>query len=861
MTFKPEKEDSEKLVNSCKKINMNNKFLKSSIIFYILGVFSLMSFSQNIPNIDYKNPKEFEIGGIKVSGVQFIDHSIILMIANLNVGDKITVPGEEISNAVQNLWKQDLFGDVQINISNVTGKFIFLDIILEEKPRLSKFSLNGIRKSESTDLREKLKIQQNDVVTENLLKTSLRIINNHFISKGFLNSKVTYKKTVDTTKTNSVILDFYVAKGEKVRIKEIIVEGNNFFSDNKIKRNLKNTKEIAFWRVWKPSRFIKSDFQEDIKNLISKYNNFGFRDVRIAKDTLIKVSPNHLNLKINIEEGNQFFIRNIDWHGNTKYSDVELSQRLRVNKGDIFNQKIINSNLFASIDETDIHSLYMNDGYLFFSARPVETIIGEDSIDLDIMIYEGPQAHINRVSISGNTRTNDHVILREIRTKPGELFNKSNLMRTQRELHQLKYFNQEKLNVNFDPDPVAGTVDLEYIVEEVSTDQFELSGGWGLGRLVGTVGLSFNNFSLKDMLKRSAWSPIPSGNGQTLSIRAQSNGIYFQSYNLSFVEPWLGGKKPNALSLGVYHSVMSNGVTSRRDGTVDEQGNKFNRSAMKVTGLSLGLGMRLAWPDDFFVLFQNISYQYYDVLRFTDFIFPTGYSNNINYSVTLSRNSIDAPIFPRTGSNISLTAQLTPPYSLFSARDFSQATQQEKVKFLEFHKWKFNSSFFTRLAGNLVLNTRVRFGFLGYYNEDIGLSPFERFWLGGDGLSGFSLDGRELIGMRGYSNNSLTATNAFGTKIGGTIFNKYTMELRYLISPNPSATIFVLGFAEAGNTWLGVETFNPFNIYRSAGVGVRLSMPFFGLIGLDWGYGFDDVPGSPNAGRSQFHFSINNSID
>lgn len=840
---------------------MKIKFAKTLMFLIFFGTTITLTVSQTLPRVDYKNPRQYEVGGVTISGIKHIDHSIILMIANINVGDNISVPGEEISKAVESLWKQGLFGDVQITATGVQGNFIFLDIYLEEKARLSKFALKGISKSESTTIREKLKIQQNDVVTDNLLINSERIIREHFVSKGYLNTKVSVESAIDTTKNNSVILEFLVAKGEKVKINKINIEGNNHFSDQKIKRTFKNTKEHVLWRVWKTSRFIQKDFEDDKRKVISKYNNDGFRDARIVSDSINKVSANRLDISIKIEEGNQFYFRNINWHGNTKHSDDDLNLRLRIKKGDIYNQRVIDNNLYTSMDGTDVHSLYMDDGYLFFSARPVETIVNNDSIDLDIMIYEGPQAYISRVTITGNTRTNDHVILREIRTKPGQLFNKSNLMRTQRELYQLKYFNQEKLNVNFNPDPVSGTVDLEYIVEETSTDQFELSGGWGLGRVVGTIGVSFNNFSLKDLFSKSAWSPIPSGNGQTLSIRAQSNGIYYQSYNISFTEPWLGGKKPNALSFGVYHSIMTNGISNKKDGTADGRGNIYERSHMKVTGVSLGLGMRLKKPDDFFILYQNLSFQYYDVLKFTDFIFPTGYSNNLSYSISLSRNSIDAPIYPRTGSDISLSTQLTPPYSIFSKTDFTQATEQQKVKWLEYHKWKFNSSFYTRLAGNLVLNTRARFGFLGFYNEDIGLSPFERFWLGGDGLSGFSLDGRELIGMRGYSNNSLTATNKFGNKVGGTIFNKYTMELRYLISPNPSATVYVLTFAEAGNTWMGLDKFNPFNVHKSAGVGVRLFMPFFGLIGLDWGYGFDQVPGNLNAHKSQFHFSINNSID
>ena len=455
------------------------------------------------------------------------------------------------------------------------------------------------------------------------------------------------------------------------------------------------------------------------------------------------------------------------------------------------------------------------------------------------------------MTIRGNTKTNDHVVIREIRTKPGQLFNRSDIIRTTRELAQLKYFNAEKIVPDIIPNPTDGTVDIEYSVEETSSDQLELSGGWGAGRLIGTLGVSFNNFSTRNFFKKAAWQPLPSGDGQKLSVRVQTNGIYYQAYNASFTEPWLGGKKPQALSVSVYYSSQTNGLKK----------SDASRQAINILGASVGLGIRLKWPDDYFMLYNEIGYQHYSLKNyFSSFSFSDGTSNNLNYTVTLSRNSIDAPIYPRSGSEISLMLQLTPPYSLFKNEDYSKLSDEQKYQWIEYHKWKITASVYTKVAGNLVFSARTKFGFLGSYNKKIGIPPFERFYLGGDGLSGYSLDGRELIALRGYTNNSLTPKDKVGNLVGGSIFDKFTLELRYPVSLNPSATVYVLGFAEGGNAWSNFKAFNPFDIYRSAGVGVRVFLPMFGILGLDWGYGFDNIP-NVGKGGSQFHFSINQSID
>jgi len=815
---------------------------------------------------DYSNPKEYELGGITISGVQFLDNNIIIMLTGLSVGDKITVPGDKISNAIQNLWKQGLFGNIECTVTKIHENTIFLDFKIEEKPRLSRFTFNGIKKSEADNLREKIKLTKGDVVTDNTIIRTKDIIKNYFIDKGFLFTDVDIAQKKDTSASNSVILSINIDKKSKVKINAINFSGNTPYKSNIIKRfkgkdeylseatlrrSMKDTKQKNFFRIFKASRYLESDFETDKSNIIDKYNELGFRDAIIAFDTVYKHDEKSINIDISISEGHKYYFREINWVGNTKFSDSYLSNVLGIKKGDVYNQKYLDSRLYMSQESVDISSLYLDDGYLFFSLTPVEVNVDKDSIDLEIRIYEGKQAKIKRISIVGNTKTHDHVILREIRTKPGQLFNRSDIIRSQRELLQLGYFNQETLGVNPKPDPSDGTVDIEYTVEETSSDQVELSGGWGAGRVVGTLGVSFNNFSFRNFFKKGAWAPVPSGDGQRLSLRAQSYGVGFQSYNLSFTEPWFGGKKPNALSVSLYHSIQSNGLPKSDD----------NREAIAINGISVGLGKRLTWPDDYFTIYHTIGIQNYEVDNyFSSFSFSDGNSNNLSYSVLFGRNSIDAPIYPRTGSENVLSLQLTPPFSLLSNKDYTTLSDQEKYKWIEYHKWKFSTSWYTKLAGNLVLNMRSKFGFLGLYNRNIGISPFERFYLGGDGLSGFSLDGREIIALRGYANNTLTPRGNFGY-IGGTIYNKYTMELRYPVSLNPMATIFVLGFAEAGNSWEKFKDFNAFQVKRSAGVGIRIFLPMFGLLGLDWGYGFDEIPGLPTANKSQFHFSIGQSID
>ncbi|MBP7496613.1 MAG: outer membrane protein assembly factor BamA [Bacteroidales bacterium] len=826
------------------------------IIYSILLLFSVNTFAQvNLgedTQVDYSYPKVYELGGITIAGSQNLDNNIIISLSGLTIGDNIEIPGDKITKAVNNLWKQGLFEDVKIYITRLIGNTVFIEIYIEEKPRLSKFAFKGIKKAEATKLKDKIKLTKGDVVTEHLIMTTSNSIKNFFSDKGYINTTVNIIQKVDTTNTNNVILNIIIDKKYKVKINLINIEGNSALSDNKIKRTLKKTKEKKLSRIFTASKYDEKLYNEDKLKVIAKYNELGYRDAKIIKDSVYRFNDKRVNIDLILYEGPKYFLRNLSWVGNTKFSDNDLSTVLKLKKGDIYNEKKLEANLYMNPDGQDISSLYLDDGYLFFNVTPVEVNVENDSIDIEFRIYEGKQARIKRVYITGNTKTNDRVVLREIRSKPGDLFNRSDIIRSQRELAQLKYFNSEKIAINPKPNALDGTVDIEYAVEETSSDQVELSGGWGGGRIVGTLGLSFNNFSMKNIAKKDAWRPLPSGDGQKLSLRAQSNGRYYQSYSASFTEPWLGGKKPNSFSVTLYHSVQTNGLLK----------NDEDRQAIYINGVSLGLGKRVKWPDDFFSIYHELSFQHYELDNYYSvFSFGNGFANNLSYNAVVGRNSIDAPIFARSGSNISLSVKATPPYSLFNNIDYKTASDQQKYKWLEYHKWNFNTSWFTKLAGNLVLNTRTKFGFLGMYNRNIGIAPFERYYVGGDGLSGYAIDGREIIALRGYTNYSLTPQNAAGYQIGGSIFNKYTFELRYPISLNPMATIFVLGFAEAGNAWSKFSQFNAFNIKRSAGFGVRIFLPMFGLLGLDWGYGFDKVPGSNVPSKGQFHFSIGQSIE
>lgn len=814
-------------------------------------------------SFDYANPKEFDIGGITVSGTDYLDKNTLILISGIGIGDKVQVPGDRFSKAIESLWKQGLFEDVKITATKIQGKNIFLDIHVVERPRLSKFSFKGIKKSEADDIRDKIKLIKGKVVTDYLLASAVNTIKEHFVDKGFQNTAVEIKQEKDTTAglKNSVILTIIIKKGDKVKIQDIFVKGNHSVSVRKIYRTMKDTKRKRWFNLFNPSKFLEENYEKDKQKIVEKYNQKGYRDARIVKDSVYKVDLNRVAINITIDEGKKYFFRNISWVGNTKYSSKELNAVLGIKKGDVFDQALLDMRLSMNPNGADVTSLYMDDGYLFFQVTPVEVLVENDSIDFEMRIYEGKQAIINKVTVTGNLKTNDKVIMREIRTRPGQLFRRSDIIRSQRELAQLGFFNPEKMNINPVPNPVTGTVDIEYEVEEKPSDQAQLSGGWGGGRVVLTASLIFNNFSTKNFFKEGSWRPLPSGDGQKLSISAQTNGKYFQSYNISFTEPWLGGRKPNSLTTTLYHSIQNPTGLPKSDA---------KQSLFTVSGVSLGLGKRLKWPDDYFSVFHEPNYKYYTLKNYSLFKdFQNGYANNFNYRFVVSRNSIDKPIFETRGSQITFTALLSPPYSLFNNVNYQELSAADKYKFLEYQKYKFTAAWFTSLTNkkasegketrNLVLYTKFGFGLLAPYNKQRGLSPFERFYMGGNGLTGYNIDGREVIALRGYEDNALNPVDGQGNALGTTAIAKYTMELRYPLTLNPQATIYTLAFAEAGNTWLTGKQLNPFDVKRSAGVGIRIFMPFFGLLGFDYGWGFDKAPGQqyiPGKPHGKFNFII-----
>lgn len=838
----------------------------------ILTQYSIL-FSQNdlktpIKSIDYSNPKEYEIGGVTISGIENLDANVLLYVANLEVGKKIIIPSDAISKAIKKLWEQGLFSDVEINITKIINDKVFLDIYLQERPRLARYSIQGAKKSEVDDIRDKIKLIKGAQITDNTLLISERVIKEYFIDKGFFNVKVDITQAPDSIFPNSVSLKFLINKGKRIKINEIVFSGNNLIGKEKkwynkyrddatladvlLRRSMKETKQKTWYNVFKASKYIPEKFEEDKKNILSRYNELGYRDAKIIYDSISTNDDKTINLYIGIDEGRKFYFRNISWLGNTKYNSEFLTQVLGIKKGDVYNAKFFEEKLFH--DPLGVMSLYQDNGYLFSNINPVEILIENDSIDMELRVYEGKQAKINRVEIAGNTRTNDHVIMRELRTRPGALYKRSEVQRTIRELAQLGYFDPEKLNVDFQPNPSDGTVDLEYVVEEKPSDQVELSAGWGGGFLVGTLGLTFNNFSLKNIFNFKSYRPLPSGDGQKISLRVQASGLWGQYYSFSFAEPWFGGKKPNSLTTSVYHSTQSNAYSVK-------DADSTQSYHFKMTGAALGLGHRLQVPDDFFTLYTELGYRHYNIRNYSLFpVYKTGRSHNLSLKSVLGRHSSGPnPIFPTAGSSLSFSIELTPPYSLFNGKVYSDdMLMTERYKWIEYHKYKFTGQWFNTLLGSkdgssraLVLMTKLEFGLLGMYNKKVGASPFENFQLGGDGLTGYNgYYGSENIGLRGYENNSLTP------KGGGNIYDKFSIELRYPLSLSPTMTLYALCFVEAGNAWSAIENFNPFDVKRSAGVGVRIFMPMIGLLGVDWGYGFDEIPGNPKASKGQFHLVI-----
>lgn len=845
--------------------------IRRIILFSILTVFGIFQLkaqstdSLHVPEVYYSSPKSYEIAGIVVSGVgEHYDSETLVQYSGLKVGEEIKIPGDVITKAIKKLYGYGLFSDVAIFIDRIEGDKVYLNIRLAERHKLSRINYIGLKKSEETKLKEKVNWLPGTQVTDNQIANLKRIVERYFKEKGYYNTDIKILRRDDPTNENFVILDVSVERNNKIKIEDIIIAGNQEVKAGKLKRAMKKTKEKSLVNLFKSAKYIEENYEEDKYNLLDKYNELGYRDAAILSDSVEQVSPNRVKIHLNVEEGNKYYFNNITWVGNTVENTENLAKLLNVKKGDVYNKKYFDERLTTDEDAV-ANIVYLNNGYLFYHSMPIETVVGGDSINVEIRIVEGPQATINRVNISGNDRTHEHVIRRELYTYPGELFSREDIIRSIRELSQLGHFDPEQLQQpDILPNPETGTVDIGYKVAERANDKIEISGGWGAGMIIGSLGLTFSNFSMRNIFNWDSYRPLPQGDGQTLSLKAQTNGKYYTSFSVSFREPWLGGKKPNSLSVSAWYSRQTGYSRSYYNSYyVNSAKDQYDDSQLMTTfGITAGLGRRITWPDDFFSMYTEVSYQRYTLKNWPYYIMSNGNSNNLSFAITLQRSSIDNPLYTRRGSDFSLSVSFTPPYSLFSDENYGSANikDREKYRWIEFHKWKFKGRVFMPLDKNekLVLYTGVQYGYLGYYNKD-RRSPFEGFEMGGDGMSGYSLYGREYVGLRGYENGSLTnAGSSFlaPSASDASLYTKLTMELRYPISLSQSATIYALAFLEAGNSWYEIKDFEPFNLYRSAGVGLRVFLPMFGLLGLDWGYGFDSVPGRPGASGSQLHFVL-----
>lgn len=803
-------------------------------------------------NLDYFSPKEYVIGGTTLSGAKYLDTATIIILSKLTKGEMITLPGEATANAIKNLWIQGLFDDVKLNVSRIVGDTVYFDIEVVELPRLTSFDIIGVGKSQKTDLNEKLAEKSGKtIINDNLYNFTNAVIKKYMLEKGYFFTKIDYKSKPDPNQENSVILEVLIDKGKRVKVHEINFTGNKEFKSSKLRKFLKKTKQQAFYKVFGSGKFSKEKYEEDKLKLVAKMQEKGYRDAAILKDSIYPYSDKAIGIKLDVYEGPKYYFGNVTWVGNAKYRTSDLEKIFGIEKGEIFSEEKLEAKLRNSAAGDDVSSLYLNDGYLTFQIDPVQTKIHNDTVDLEMRIYEGPQYTNNKISVVGNTITNDRVVIRNLYTRPGEKFSKADLVRSVREIGQLGNFDESKTNPMPKPNPSDGTVDIVYTVEEKPSDQIELSGGFGGGRVIGTLGLTFNNFSLRNIFNGEAYKPLPKGDGQKLSLRGQTNGKFYQSYSFSFSEPWFGGKKPVSFGLSAFTSLQSSGGLSS---------GITNPYKIRLNGMSVSLGRKLKWPDNWFSLVHSVNLNQYILDNYPGYLFSTGTSYNLNLTQEIARDSRNHNIFPTGGAYLKFTVQATPPYSLLNNVNYAIASDKQRYRFTEYHKWKFESQWFQTVTGKLVLKAQAQFGFLGSYNSAVGQSAFERFKLGGDGMQGFDfLQGSELIAMRGYSNNSVVPVGANTTiaqNSGSPIFNKYVMELRYPVINSQQATAFVTAFAEAGNTWNKFSDFNPFNVRRSVGVGAKIFLPIFGLLGIDYGYGFDKIPGIPDANKGQFHFSI-----
>ena len=853
--------------------------LKHIILPMLLALAAIPAMAQGV-EIDYNNPKKYVVGGVKVEGNNYFSPEQILQISGLQAGMEVTVPGEDISSIVNRLWLQSFFEDVAVVVDSLvpTRDTAYFKIAIIERPRVSRWTYSGVKSGEQKELEERLNLRRGREFSDYVAKTSSDIIKRYYKEKGFHNVDVDVTTQKDTVIRSAIRVNFHVNRGEKVKIQKITFNGAEHVKETKLVRSMKKTRDKRLINFFSSKKFNESEYDNDKRALISAFNEAGYRDARILKDTMYYVEPGRLQIDFDIDEGKQYFFRDITWTGNAVYDSDALNEVLKIKKGDVYDVVTMEKRIFGGGKQTDfdVSKLYRDNGYLFFNISPVELNIEGDSVGVEMRVVEGKPATLNNIVINGNDLTNERVIRRQIFTRPGYLFSQSDFERSIREIASMGQFDPEAIT-----DPAKGwamipnqlnnTVDLVYNVTEKPSSQLELSGGWGGNTFVATVGVSFNNFSTRRLFDKTAWRPVPLGDAQNLSLRFQTNGTYYTSLSASFSEPWLFGKKPTSLNVSLYYTRQTNSYIYYNILNNDE--------FMEVYGFAAGIGKRLKWPDNYFVLYNQLSWQTYRLQNWAyQFLFDTGISHNLSYTLSLSRTSTDQQIYPRLGSDFSFSLQLTPPYSLLRKNnhgildsdgkptkaanwrdiDYNMQSSEDRYKWIEYHKWSFKGSVYTKLVGDLVLMARAQFGYLGYYNRNWGYSPFEGFRVGGDGMSGYDTYGSEIVSLRGYENYSLTpqamsSYNTTGNYYAGNVYDKFTVELRYPVILQPQSTIFALLFLEGGNCWSDIRHFNPFQIRRSAGVGVRVFLPMIGLLGVDWGYGFDNHDGN---GGSQFHFVI-----
>jgi len=843
-----------------------------------LLLFSLAGWAQGDGvTVDYNNPKKYIVGGVGVEGNHYFSESQILQVTGLQKGMEVEVPGEALSSIVDRMWLQRYFEDVAIVVDSLAPSrdTAFFKIRIIERPRVSRWTFSGVKSGEQKELQDRLNLRRGGEFSEYVAKTSSDIIKRYYKEKGFQNVEVNVNTKRDTMVRSAIRVQFAVNRGNKVKIKKITFNGADHVKESKLVRAMKKTRDNRFQNLFSSKKFQESEYENDKRAMLSVFNEAGYRDARIVKDTMYYIEPDRLQIDFTIDEGKQYYFRDITWTGNSVYSAETLNDILNIKKGDIYDVVTMEKRLFGGgkQNEYDVSKLYRDNGYLFFNLQPVELNIEEDSVDVEMRIVEGKPATLNNIVINGNDLTNERVVRRQVFTRPGYLFSQSDFERSIREIASMGQFDPEAImdpakGYSIIPNQMNNTVDIVYNVTEKPSSQLELSGGWGGNTFVATVGVSFNNFSTRRFFDKTAWRPVPLGDAQNLAIRFQTNGTYYTSLSASFSEPWLFGKKPTSLNMSLYYTRQTNSYLAFNILNNDEY--------MEVYGFAAGIGKRLKWPDNYFVLYNQLSWQTYKLQDWSyQFMFDTGISHNLSYTLSLSRNSTDQQIYPRQGSDFSFSLQLTPPYSLLRKKgvsgydkegkevyttdwrkiDYNLQTPEQRYRWIEYHKWSFKGAIYAKLVGDLVLMARAQFGYLGYYNRNWGYSPFEGFRVGGDGMSGYDTYGSEIISLRGYENYSLTPTatsSTTGNYYAGNVYDKFTVELRYPVILQPQSTIYALLFLEGGNCWSDIRDFNPFQIKRSAGVGVRVFLPMIGLLGVDWGWGFDD----PVNGKSQFHFVI-----